>query len=399
VLTMPILRHPRAGALERFAEAASHGTAAERADVARHLVRCARCRETVAFRRSLRDGVQRLPVPAPSDDLLARVLADRAQGARAILPVAPPRVRGRALRAFSRSSGGALLAGIAAATAFVLVPQLVGRDVRSDPRDEWFVSGGLFAGVAGAQAAPAPDAPPAQPVDGTRLRPRSLLYETRWSDRPGRTSAPAEVTVLSLDSTRVYGVAAWRVARRMSGERVEAETLLVARDDLRPLARTVRVAPYDRRWRSLAVAQRFAADSVSGAMRAESEDGEVRRSFAARLPRGSGPYVTDALAPLFLAAADLAPAWTRSVSMLGWAVVPGDVSSRVTLRVIGEERVTVPAGTFDCWRMVVSARGRVLDYWVRKEDGVAVRAHDASPPTTREGRRPRDIVLVQEQPR
>jgi polyisoprenoid-binding protein YceI len=54
-------------------------------------------------------------------------------------------------------------------------------------------------------------------------------------------------------------------------------------------------------------------------------------------------------------------------------VIPKDVLRPVQLRVTGEERVRVPAGTFDCWRMTISHSGGVIDYWVRKSDGIAVR--------------------------
>jgi hypothetical protein len=52
----------------------------------------------------------------------------------------------------------------------------------------------------------------------------------------------------------------------------------------------------------------------------------------------------------------------------------GDVSFPAMLRVAGAERVTVPAGTFDCWKLSVDAGIGMQTYWVRKSDGVGVRA-------------------------
>lgn len=84
-----------------------------------------------------------------------------------------------------------------------------------------------------------------------------------------------------------------------------------------------------------------------------------------------------------LAAAPLGAGWSTSaslylkVSTFDWRFIP------IRLEVSGEERVTAPAGTFDCW--IVSAhgageRGKVDDrYWVsRGEDGtrVVVRAEE-----------------------
>ncbi len=42
----------------------------------------------------------------------------------------------------------------------------------------------------------------------------------------------------------------------------------------------------------------------------------------------------------------------------------------------GEERVTVPAGTFDCWRISIRLGGREIGYWARKRDGLGVRIID-----------------------
>ena len=52
----------------------------------------------------------------------------------------------------------------------------------------------------------------------------------------------------------------------------------------------------------------------------------------------------------------------------------GDVSFAARLRVVGKERVTVPAGTFECWKIDVDAIMGMQTYWVREADGLGVRA-------------------------
>jgi len=84
------------------------------------------------------------------------------------------------------------------------------------------------------------------------------------------------------------------------------------------------------------------------------------------------------------------------VTSTGWAVRADDVLYPIELRVVAEERVTVPAGTFDCWRLVVTTGNRLIDYWVRKRDGVGVRSRDVTPRSQRGVRGVREMVLVRE---
>jgi hypothetical protein len=425
MLRSKLTRHPSARTRAWYAagepSAAMEDARADRARVAAHLVRCAECRADVAFQRGLRDALHRLPEPEPSDALLARVLSDRRKGNRLILPDVTTEARRprRRVAAWLGAAAAVLLAawlplrqwwhGAAPRDAIQTTFSEPKRPNADGPAGagDWFVSGGLFVDAAAAQT-PRRGAPLSQagPLAGMRLRPGRWTYAAQWTDSAGHTRFDGNATI-AVDSAHVSpgGVPAWHVVQQWlgelgdHGERAEAETLLVRRDDLRPIERAVHVAPYNRNYRRLQVAQRFVGDSVLGEMRAEGTDGHrVRRPVARRLPNDGGPYLTDALAPLFLAAADLDRFWARRVSIVGWAVVPNDVAYRVELRVVGEDLVGTPAGTFDCWRLVVTARGRVIDYWVRKRDGVAVRSRDAVPRPDPGGGGPgvRQLVLVQE---
>jgi hypothetical protein len=68
--------------------------------------------------------------------------------------------------------------------------------------------------------------------------------------------------------------------------------------------------------------------------------------------------------------------WSASAGLLGWAVIPRDVYTPIELRVKGEESLTVPAGTFDCWRLSIRFSDGELSYWIRKSDGLGVRVLD-----------------------
>jgi hypothetical protein len=57
-----------------------------------------------------------------------------------------------------------------------------------------------------------------------------------------------------------------------------------------------------------------------------------------------------------------------SVTASGNALLPARLS------VIGEDRVRVPAGTFDCWVVSVRADQARGMYWITKQDPIVVRS-------------------------
>jgi hypothetical protein len=59
---------------------------------------------------------------------------------------------------------------------------------------------------------------------------------------------------------------------------------------------------------------------------------------------------------------------TLSITLNGNALVP------TRLSVIGEDRIRVPAGTFDCWVVAVHADPARGLYWVTKRDPIVVRS-------------------------
>jgi hypothetical protein len=178
----------------------------------------------------------------------------------------------------------------------------------------------------------------------------------------------------------VNGTPAWRVTsvnpvQAAAQRRISVETLYVARADLRLLRRAVHVTPYSR-FQRINVQQHFHGDSVTGRMTTDGPSIGAGRAIARVLPARSAPYLSDAMAPLFFMSASLSEHWTGSASLLGWAVRPEDVFRPIELRVEGAERVRVPAGEFDCWRLSIQFDGNRISYWVRQSDGLGVRLYD-----------------------
>lgn len=320
------------------------------------------------FLDGIRPELESLPTPEPSAALRARILASRAAGVRTILPHPLD----------ERRFPTRLVIGMAivAAIALLLIPLDLRRSAGQG--DEGLGSPGFFGHAAFAQGTPVRDGDrpalttPVRLTAPERLRPMSLEFERRVTDSTGATQVSH--TSLQLASASVEGVPAWRVTwidRRTTF--VAVETVFVAKGPIHLLRRSIHMSPYSG-YQRINVWQLFPTpDSVTGHMNTEGPSIGAGRSFARRVPAASTPLLSESIAPVFLMAAPLARDWSGSASLLGWAVRDDDVLLPIELRVEGEERITVPAGRFDCWRLSLTFSGRRLDYWVRKIDGLGVR--------------------------
>jgi len=330
-------------------------------------------RQLDAFADAIRPELAGFDAPAPSSDLRDRILRDRAAGARVILP-ADRAVRSSVLR---RVAAAAAL--VAAALAIPLYRATRDRSPEARPIALFSFIGGV---AHAEQPAGAPRLPAVVVEHPERLQPQSLVYRRELRDTADRVTKVVE-SRLSVTADTTHGVAVWRLVSSATSvgaaaPETKTETLFVDRRDLRLHARAVHVRPY-RRWQGIQIQQRMSGDSVNGRMTLDDVHG--MRRIARRLPADYAPYLSDVLAPVYFSTVSLDARWRGSLTLLGWAVVPMDVLHPVELRVTGEERVHVPAGTFDCWKIAIRHGAGGLDYWVRKSDGVAVQAvndYDAS---------------------
>ena len=324
------------------------------------------------FADAIRPELEAVPTPEPTDALLERILASRAASVRVILPepLTPrPRLPRRLIAAIAIAAGALLM----------LVPST--RRAPSTGEDV-FTSSGFLAREAFAQPPDRNGGRRFAPVTLARpkaLHPVALELSRRLHNATGQL-VDESVDSLVVAPATVEGLPAWRITSRSQDvvgdqHRVQDETLYVARADLRFLARAVHVAPYSR-FDRINVQQRFPGDSVTGRMTTDGPSIGAGRPIARRLPRELGPYLTDAFAPLALMAVPVDATWTGNAALLGWAVVSRDVFVSIEMRVAGEERLTVPAGTFDCWRLSIRFAGGEISYWMRKSDGLGVRVLD-----------------------
>jgi hypothetical protein len=411
------LIHPSDAALDEFG--AESPARSDHKRIASHLERCQQCRNRVAFRRELGVAASRLTAPEPPPDLLDRVLRDRAAGERVILPVLGSRAAVSRWDAYRIAAAVLVIMGLGLAVTYARRSPSAPAATVSRPENpaasqadtlpglrDLFTATVFLPGVASAEE-PATRGEVLQPVapqiDGTRMRQRDVTYQRQYIDSNGKRTIGGE-GVLQIRPAVVANAQAWRVERQWveyatklpnSRDQHESETLLLDRRSLRPIQRDIDVSPYQR-YSRITVAQKFNGDSVFGRMTTEGGDSRgVGRSFLQRIPNSFAPYVTDAFAPLFFTSVRLGPAWHGRLSVLGWAVRSNDVFYPLELRVVGKDRVTVPAGTFDCWHFVITSGARKFDYWARISDGLGVRSRNE---TLRSTLGVSEIVLVRSSP-
>ena len=218
---------------------------------------------------------------------------------------------------------------------------------------------------------PAPAAP-ARPdstthrlaLDASRVQPGQFLYQlSLMRDSTGTPLGEQRFVISTLDYA---GTPALLLARNgMEGVALASDSLVVRRDDLRPL-----------HWiatHGLArVAVEFTPDSVFGAMTSPLGKQNIV------LPNRADLLVNMMAVDAVVSALPLSTTWRDSASLLvidagGSALTPA------TLAVEGEEHVTTPAGEFDCWIVSVEVERGSERLWVAKQGQFVVRAEQVLP--------------------
>jgi hypothetical protein len=366
--------HPGAIDLQRFADAEL--AEPRRAVVAAHLARCARCRERVVFARNVAKEAISLPAPAAPHDLIERVLAERGAGQRAILPIEDDAPR----RQWVRVAAGLTIAAsvvIAAALAARVRPISHAPGIADDSVPTLasvMTSIGVFPSLAYGQEAP--NAIPVYPiaaVDGSKLEPLGLTYEFSVVADSDVVGTPERGSTTIARAT-FGGRPAWRVTDQWFGHPTDiAETTYVDRGSLHPFARTAHNVGTSH----FVVEQRFVGDSLLGTMRTTTRS----RSLARKLPPTGvvGPWLVGEGMPVaLLQAVTLHPHWRGSAVVVGWGGVRSDLTYPIEFIVDGEEHVTVPAGSFDCWRLTLLQGAHRQFIWIRKSDQLTVMSRDTS---------------------
>ena len=190
------------------------------------------------------------------------------------------------------------------------------------------------------------------------LRPSELVYET--SLERDASTIPLGTRTVSVSQSSVAGTPAWLLLETRTGDGIPAADSLFA--DLA----TLQPVHWSSTLGQAKLAAEFRGDTVYAGMSAP----PGRRSMVASVPART--LVSAAMLETVLRLLPLQQAWedsttTLSLSLGGLTVYPTRIA------VIGEERVHVGAGDFDCW--IVSVHSDVSRglYWVAKQDPIVVR--------------------------
>lgn len=207
---------------------------------------------------------------------------------------------------------------------------------------------------------------PATPLvlNGPQLVPGVSLY--RSSVITDTTAQPMGDIMMSVTATTYGDSASWLLlANGRRGTLDSADSLWVEQSTLRPRHWSAALGPSR-------LAAEFARDTVFVAT--SSPLGKQSLSLATEPRLLVNPAMVDAALSLL----PLQPGWSDSVSMIvvdvgGAAVVPA------RLYVEGEEWVSVPAGLFDAWLVVLQTERAEGRFWVRKDSQMVVKSRQILP--------------------
>lgn len=196
-------------------------------------------------------------------------------------------------------------------------------------------------------------------IDASRLLSSQFTYQTTLEQSASTTVVGTRTVSVSL--TTYVGAPAWLLLETRSGDGIPAaDSLITSFGDLRPI-----------HWSSplgdARLSMEFRGDTAYGATSVPGG----RRSIVAAVPSGS--LVNATMLETALRLLPLQTAWEDSAAVMtvsanGNALLPARLS------VIGDDRVRVPAGTFDCWVVAVRADQARGLYWVTKQDAIVVRS-------------------------
>lgn len=216
-----------------------------------------------------------------------------------------------------------------------------------------------IAGAAGAQL-PIGDSAMRRPASATPgIQAGQFLYQTTL-ERGASTTIIGTRTV-TLSPATYGGAPAWLLLETRIGNGIFADdSLYLDAAGRRPI-----------HWSSTLGEARVAAEFRGDTAYAGVTSPVGRRSMIIGL-RG-GALVNAAMLETVLRLSPLQTAWEDSTSMLSVSLGGNEVLP-TRMSVIGDDRVRVPAGTFDCWVVAVHADPARGLYWVTKQNPIVVRS-------------------------
>lgn len=303
--------------------------------------------------------------PVTTTDAVEHIVQRRARGERVALPTEPP----RRVPAWARVG---LVAAVLAAV--VLVRTERGARAPLTPPAPAAPDTGLQVSTMGgfmlpapllAQATREPRYPRVEPTAGERLRPGRWFYNSPMLDRPPQ---PGDTSYgYAIERTTHEGAPAWLAlgGRRLADGRIEwRDSTWLSHDSLLPLLRHAQMLGGAR------VEEIYSADEV---LIGETLNGYTSWRHRAlrpnqRISEGFPIRWYDFLAAL--QSGDLDVGWRRSLDVPFLVLKDGKPATHyLDLEVFRGETVTVPAGTFECWKVGIGREDSGITLWVDQRRG------------------------------
>ncbi len=318
-----------------------------------------------------KDELRSIPAPEPSKDLLERILASRAAGVRVVLP--------EDRSATSRRAALFLTAAAAAAGLFIATgifhSDRITEDRVADAGTEFFFrpTEALAQEPGGRRYT---TTYPAAELDLSRFTAGRWIYQTRVTiDGYVTDTVTADTMTISPESYK--DTPAWRITNRWGNRYFAArDTLLVAREGLRPLRRAgaQRRAP---RPGDAPASWDYTVDSSAGPLLLV----RVPRDYSGTaLPRWARPalgLLNNGYVQPLLGLLRLERGLRGSVYVTWGRLWPSDpIPFDVT--VAGRETITVPAGRFDCWTVELQIPSNTIKTtaWISVDSHWVIRLRD-----------------------
>lgn len=196
------------------------------------------------------------------------------------------------------------------------------------------------------------------PIDPTLLKPGSFVYD--MSLERDASTTPLGSRTVSVTMTPYAGSPAWLLLETRIGDRIAATDSLVVDPSLHPL-----------HWNALLGQARLAAEFRGDSAYGATTGPPGHRSVVMALPPRT--IVSGAMLETMLRIAPIQIGWEDTVATLSVSLTGASVSP-TRMYVVSEDKVRVPAGTFDCWVVAVQSEGSKGLYWVTKQDPIVVRS-------------------------
>lgn len=195
-------------------------------------------------------------------------------------------------------------------------------------------------------------------IDPRLLTPGAFIYD--MSLERDASTTPLGSRTVSVGAAPYAGSPAWLLLETRIGERIAATDSLFVDPSLHPL-----------HWSAMIGQARLAAEFRGDTAYGATSGPPGRRSIVMAVPPRT--IVSAAMIETILRIAPIQVGWEDTVATLSVSLTGASVSP-TRMYVVSEDRVQVPAGTFDCWVVAVQSEGSKGLYWVTKRDPIVVRS-------------------------